>query len=404
MVLEDFKNELQGFITEKFSNDFFLGFSSHQKYGIQNDGFLSNSYSIEVPKKVSNHPSELKLEKYKKNILLSKELGITNFALSLSWEEILPNGDGVIDQTKIAFYHEVLDYCIANEIEPFVTLFDFNLPLAIEEKGGWLNREILFWFENYVAICVTTFKDKVNHWIVINQPSVLNELNLFIDKRSISKVNLNKFLPTVHHYLLCQSIGFKKIKQICPQTQVGTIFSCHYVTSKTILEKDIKATERMDALLNKVFLEPTLGLGYPIKLMPSLKKIFKYFQFGDSDLLKVDFDFISINKCSSEVVVYDLFTSYINARIVKFGLINSNNEPLEFELYTKLIYQIINKYSKYEGIKKIFIIENNISFFEKTIQLNEDQTLMITQIKTFLQQISNAKKSGGKVDGFFVSF
>lgn len=390
MVLDDLKKELQNFN----SNEFFFGLSLNEKiYNKSN----SSAYNINPINVESN------LEDYKKSILIIKELGITNFRFSLSWEDILPEGVGFVDQTKIAFYHEVLDYCIANEIEPFVTLFDFKLPEALEEKGGWSNREILNWFENYVYTCVTTFKTKVNYWIVFNQPSIFIGVNFILDKLSLSEKWLNKFLPALHHTLLCQSIGNKIIKKNCPQTQVGTIFSSYFIIPKTSSNKDLKASERIDTILNKIFLEPSLGLGYPIKLIPCLKKISKYFLSGDADLLKADFDFIGLQNHKPVLVAHDLFVPFINARIVKLNRNDSSNIPLEFELNTDLIYRIIKKFSKYEGIKKIFIIENSISLIEEPHLLSEDQSLEMIQIKTFLQQILNAKNSGGKVDGCFIS-
>jgi len=391
MFLDDLKNELQDFN----NNDFFLGLTLKEKNYKKNHISAESSNILNV---------ETSLENYKKSILILKELGITNFRFSLSCEAILPEGIGFVNQTKIAFYHEVLDYCIANEIVPFVTLFDFNLPEALEKKGGWSNREVLNWFENYASICVTAFKSKVNYWIVLNQSSIFTGDNFFLDKQSLNEKRLNSFLPVLHHTLLCQSIGIKIIKEIDPKIQVGIIFSSHIIIiPKTLSNKDLNAADRIDAILNKVFLEPSLGLGYPIQMVPCLKKIYKYFLNGDADLLKVDFDFIGINNCKPLLVAHDLFVPYINAKVFKLTRNDSKNVFLEFELNTDLIYRIIKKYSKYEGIKKIFIIENTTSLLEENHSLSDYQAKEIIQIKTFLQQILNAKNSGGKVDGCFIS-
>lgn len=395
MVLDDLKNQLQSFNSNNSCSDFFLGLSLKEKV-------CSKDHSSEIYSNIEN--LETTLENYKKSILLIKELGITNFRFSLSWEDIIPEGVGFVDQTKIAFYHEILDYCIANEIEPFVTLFDFNLPEALEKKGGWSNRDILIWFENYVSTCVNAFKTKVNYWIVLNQPSVFTGVNFFLDKKSLNEKSLNIFLPVLHHTLLCQAIGYKTIKKISSQTQVGTIFSCHYIIPKTDSFKDCKATDRIDTILNRLFLEPSLGLGYPIQMVPYLKRISKHFSSGDSDLLKVDFDFIGLHNYKPLIVAHDLFVPFINAKVVELNKNDIKSIPLEFELNTDLIYRIIKKYSKYEGIKKIFIVENNISPLEENHLLSDDrQAIEMIQTKSFLQQILNAKNSGGKVDGYFLS-
>lgn len=399
MILHDLRNELQDFNT----NDFFWGFSS-QEFLNKNSKNTADFSSLKNGNQKSYiNNIDLNLENYKTAILSIKESGITNFRFSLSWEEIIPDGIGFVNNSKILFYHCVLDYCIANEIEPFVTLFDLKLPDELEKKGGFLNRDILIWFENYVSICLNAFKNKVNYWIVSNQPSVFTGVDFFLDKKTVTKNSLNNFLPVLHHTLLCISLGFKTIKQISPQTKVGAFFSCHYITSKSFSEKDLKAAERIDTILNRVFLEPSLGLGYPISTVPCLKKISKYIVSGDSDLLKVDFDFIGLHNCSSEVVTHDLFIPFVNARILKKELVTIKNDTLHFELYADLIHRIIKKYSKYEGLKKIFIIENDISLFEGVDLIDNQNTTKKVQIKFFLQQILNSKNSGGKVAGYFIS-
>lgn len=391
MIIDDLKKELQNFTTTDFTSDFFWGLSLNKK-------IFDKSFISEI--NPNSEIADTKLEDYKKSILLLKELGITNFRFSVSWEDILPEGVGFVDESKIAFYHEVLDYCIANEIEPFVTLFDFNLPEALEKKGGWSNREILLWFENFVTICVNAFKSKVTYWIVLNQPSIFTKANLFLDKKSFNEKSLIRFLSALHHTTLCQSIGFKTIKKIGQQTQVGNVFACHYIIPRTISSKDFNAAERIDTILNRLFLEPSLGLGYPIQTVPCLKKISKFFQSGDADLLKVDFDFICLHSYKPLVVAHDLFIPFINAKVVKVNKNESKSMPMEFELNTDLVYQIIQKYTKYKGIKKIFLIENNAFLPEETLTENPTEIIPTT---SFLQQILHSKNSGGKVDGFFIS-
>ncbi len=390
MFLDDLKNELQDFN----NNDFFLGLTLKEKNYNKNYSPAESSNIFNV---------ETSLEKYKKSILILKELGIANFRFSLSWEAILPEGIGFVDQTKIAFYHEVLDYCISNEIEPFVTLFDFNLPLPIEKKGGWLNREIVDWFENYVLICINAFKTKVNYWIVINQSSVFTKSNFFTNKQTLNEKWLNDFLPFLHHTLLCQSVGYKTIKKISQDTQVGSVFPCHFIKPKSFSDKDLKAAERIDAIVNRVFLEPSLGFGYPIKMAPCLKKISKYFLKGDDELLKVDFDFIGLQNFKPEIVEHDLYIPFINARVINQNKNESDLGSSEFENNSDLFYRIIRKYTNYEEIKKIIFFENNSSLLEEMILLHDNQSIKPIQIITFMQQIIKAKNNGGKVDGYFIS-
>ena len=366
----------------------------------------SDTFFLDKKQQFSNIDAfcyKTELDKYKQDIALIKQLGITNFKFSLSWSKILPDGIGEGNSQAIHYYHELLDFCTANGIDPFVTLYDFSLPAVLEEKGGWSNREIINWFEYYVSVCVNIFKDKVKYWIVFKEPSFFTGAGHFLGIHSTAKKGVVHFLPALHHVLLCQSVGFNTIKRITSNSQVGTFFSSHYIVSKSYNDKDIKAAERIDALLNRAYIEPLLGMGYPIKSLPFLKNISKYISAGDADLMKVDFDFIGLQNCTREIATHDPSMSYLNAKIINLDKIKSKKSHLNFHIYHELMYLLIKKYSKYEGVKKIFIVENLSLPFEAG---NLDSAIGIQKtnhLQSFLSQMLNAKRSGGKVDGYFVS-
>jgi len=162
----------------------------------------------------------------------------------------------------------------------------------------------------------------------------------------------------MHHALLCQSIGFTAIKEVDPSAQVGTTFSCTYVTPKAYTDKDIKATERVDCLLNRAFIEPSLGMGYPSATLPFLRHMSKYMMKGDEELLKVPFDFIGIQCYTREVVAHNSYVPYINAKIIPANKRNVAHTAMNWEVYPKSIYYMILKYSAYEDVKSIVITES----------------------------------------------
>ena len=98
---------------------------------------------------------------YKQDIDLIKELNIPNFRFSISWTRILPNGTGEINQQGIDYYNRVINYCIEKGVEPWLTIYHWDLPQVLELKGGWTNREVVSWFTNFVTICADSFGDRV---------------------------------------------------------------------------------------------------------------------------------------------------------------------------------------------------------------------------------------------------
>jgi beta-glucosidase len=403
MSLNNLKNNPLPFNIDDFGDNFFLGMSSIE-FGLT--GNIENKSFLNTKDQYSNTDISFytaEFEKLKKEIELIKQLGLLNFKFSLSWSRILPNGSGKINNEAIDFYHDILDICIENGIEPFVSLYDSYLPTELEKEGGWSNRKILDWFENYVEICINTFKEKVTYWIIFNEASLFSGISNFFGLYPFGKKKIDNFLPALHHALLCQSIVFKMIKKTVLKAQVGTFFSCNYIIAMTYSEKDLKAVERIDALLNRIFIEPSLGLGYPIDTLPFLKSISKYIIDGDDDLIKVEFDFIGLQNCTREIVCHNSLIPYLNAKILQNDKLSKKNDHLSLEIYNKLIYFIIKKYSKYEGVKKIIIVENITSLSRKVDLCPPLGIQKILSIPSFSQQILNANRNGGKVFGYFIS-
>ena len=339
---------------------------------------------------------------YKEEIKLIKELGVAHYRFLLSWSQIIPDGIGSVNESAIDFYNTVLDECLINEIEPFVVLADWYLPLTLEQKGGWSNRDIIDWFDTYVTVCVNAFKEKIKYWIVLDKPCVISEVGYYMGLQALRKKGVNNFLPALHHALLCQAIGFKIIKEITSDSQIGTDFSCTHITPITSSLKDISAAERVDALLNRTFIEPSLGLGYPIETLPFLKNIKKHFLEGDEELLEVTFDFIGIQNHPRIVVGYNMYVPFINAKIIPPKKIKTKPIFTNGDGYSKSIYQMIKKYSFYDGVKKILITENFSDYQTLNNVTVLDEKNRMRCIQSDLEQVLLAKQFGAKIEGYFV--
>ena len=283
--------------------------------------------------------------RYEADIALVKKLNIPNFRFSISWARILPNGTGEINREGIAYYNRVIDHCLQLGIEPWITLYHWDLPQALEVQGGWTNRKVIDWFTEYAAVCARHFGDRVKYWIVMNEPAVFTGAGYFLGIHAPGKTGLKNFLPAIHHVVLSMAAGASVVKNLLPEAQIGTTFSCSYIESNSDKPKDIGASERADALINRLFIEPVLGLGYPVNELPILKGIEKYYQPGDENNLKFDFDFIGIQNYTREIVKYSFFTPYINASLVKAEKRGVPVTDMKWEVYPPAIYEMIKKFN-----------------------------------------------------------
>jgi beta-glucosidase len=396
---------------EDFGTDFLWGVSSSalQTEGAHDrDGKGKSIWDVFVTqkKKILNNDTHFEAADfythYKTDIALIKAMGIPNFRFSLSWSRILPMGTGAVNQAGLDFYHEVIDCCLAHGIAPFITLYHWDLPQALETQGGWTNRAILQWFEEYTKVCITAFKHKVRYWMVLNEPMVFTGGGYFLGIHAPGKKGFKNFIPAMHHAVLCQAIGYHTIKALAPEAQVGTTFSCSYITPYSSSPKDKKAAHRVDALLNRLFIEPSLGMGYPTDALWFLKKLKKYKHPGDDSLMKVSFDFIGIQNYTREVIAHSYFTPYIKAKIIPADKRKVFYTAMDWEVYPEAIYEMIMKFDSYEGVKKILITENGASFPDEIIDGVIDDHHRSHFLKSYLEEVGRAKRSSAKLAGYFV--
>jgi len=341
----------------------------------------------------NRHPGDLDL---------MQAMHIPNFRFSFSWSRILPAGKGAINPQGLDYYDRLLDNCLARNINPWVTLYHWDLPAALEKQGGWTNRDIVNWFKEYVALCAVKFGDRIKHWMVLNEPMVFVGAGYFLGVHAPGRRGIKSFLAATHHAALCQAEGGRVLKAHLPHAEVGTTFSCSHLEPYRNLERDRQATRRADALLNRLFIEPALGLGYPIKDIPYLRRITDYFAPGDEDRLAFDFDFIGIQNYTREVVKYSFFVPFLQAKLVPAPKRKVPYTSMKWEVYPEAIYHILHKYNAYSGVKKIVITENGAAFPDTLINGEVQDTLRQQYLQDYLQQVLRAKQEGVKVAGYFV--
>ncbi|MFC4477000.1 GH1 family beta-glucosidase [Flavobacterium chungangensis] len=339
---------------------------------------------------------------YPDDIGLIKELNIPNFRFSISWPRIMPTGVHPINQAGIDYYNKIIDSLLASGIEPWITLYHWDLPHDLEVKGGWTNRESVSWFKDYVEVCVQYFGDRVKNWMVINEPSVFTGAGYFLGIHAPGKKGISNYLKAMHHVTLATAAGAKIIRERISNANIGTTFSCTHIEPATESSKDVEAAKRVDTLLNRTFIEPILGLGYPQKDLPVLKKLNNYILEDDLNNLDFDFDFIGLQCYTREVVKSSMLIPYIGAELVSAEKRNVISTDMGWEVYPPAMYHILKKFNEYDGIRKIIVTENGAAFPD-TVQNGKVHDIKRTHfIQDNLEQILKAKQDGLNVDGYFV--
>ncbi len=340
--------------------------------------------------------------RYESDIQLLSKLNISNFRYSISWSRILPEGIGRINQKGVDFYNALIDSLLEYNIKPWFTLYHWDLPQVLQDRGGWTNREIVNWFNEYAFVCANKFGDRVKNWMVLNEPMAIAGAGYFLGVHAPGKRGIQNFLPAAHHTVLCQSTAAKTLKQNISNAKVGTTFSCSYITPHTNTLKDLLAAHRVDTLLNRMFVEPALGLGYPSKELPMLKRIEKYMQQNDEQLMHHDFDFIGLQNYTREVVKHSYLTPYINAALIPAQKRKVECTAMNWEIHPNAIYKMLKQFSEYENIPEIIVTENGAAFNDTLINNKVYDDRRIIYLEDHLHEVLKAKQEGVNVKGYLV--
>lgn len=234
---------------------------------------------------------------FKEDIALMKELGIQSYRFSIAWPRLFPNGDNVREERGFDFYNKLIDELLANGIEPLATLYHWDLPQPLQDKGGWANREIIENFVSYSVAAVEAFGDRINSWITLNEPWCVSWLGYMLGVHAPGVKNLDHAIAASHHTSLAHGMASRAMRNVNPKIKIGIAPNMtNYRVDDESNSELMELKGLMDSHINRWWIEGFLDGKYPENLVNFYgDQLQKYIQDGDMDLVKVETDFLGIN-------------------------------------------------------------------------------------------------------------
>ncbi len=400
------------FTAADFGDDFLWGVATaaYQMEGAWNeDGKGPSIWDTFTHKKGNIHKNENGdvacdfYRNYASDIGLIKQMNMDAFRFSTSWSRVLPNGTGQVNQKGIDFYHRVIDSCLEQGVQPWMTLYHWDLPQALEDKGGWQNRDVVGAFEEYSNLITKSYGDKVKNWMVLNEPMAFTAIGYLLGIHAPGKTWPKNFVPTVHHATLCQADGGRIIRANVKDAHIGTTFSCSPVEPLNDKHSHDESVSRFDVLVNRLFIEPPQGLGYPTEDLPMIRRIEDFMKEGDEARMTFKFDFYGLQNYSRMIVKGNGIIPYVVG--VPMNPKNMKPKPgiteMGWEVHPEGIYKMLKYFDRYEGIDKIIVTENGASFPDKLEggAIHDEKRKKFYQ--DYLRQVLRAKREGVNVAGYF---
>jgi len=398
------------FVNADFGPDFKWGVaaSAYQTEGAWNldgKGESNWDYFSRLPGKIANgENADIAADfyhRYPEDIDLIRAMNFKIFRFSVSWPRILPAGTGVVNPKGLDFYHKVIDKCLSAGIEPWIAVYHWDTPQALEEQGGWANLKIVDWFSEYTDIISREYGSKVKNWMVMNEQLAFTGNGYMNGVFAPGKKSLGAFMKSIHYSVLSNAEGGRIIRKNVPGANIGTTLANTWVEPIDQKEKNLKATERMDAIMNRLFIEPCLGLGYPEDTVPLLKRLKSLYEDRDEERMAFDFDFIGIQYYYRTIAKKSLMPG-MRAKEVKASERGVPVNVMGDEIYPDGLYHILKKFSQYKGIRNLIVTENGTCVPDKIENGRVHDKDRTDYFKNHLAAILKAKKEGVNVNGYFV--
>ncbi|KAM5581944.1 hypothetical protein ABKV19_010924 [Rosa sericea] len=360
--------------------------------------------------------------RYKDDVQLLKNMGVDTYRFSMSWSRLLPEGtiDGGINQEGIDFYNNFIDELIANGITPFVTLFHFDLPTALDTKyNGFLSIDIVEDFKAYADLCFKTFGDRVKYWATINEPQVWGQYG-FTNPAADANAATDPYVSS-HNVILAHATAAKLYKNTYQPTQGGEIgipMVVEWFEPYEDTPQDTFAAKRAFDFLTGWFLEPLIYGDYPFVMKALVRDGLPEFTDEQKELVKGSYDYIGVNYYTSRfaasvaITSNDVYTTMDQYQHATITVENSAGEPIgdatpgssSIYVYPEGLRKALILLKEY-GNPKIYVTENGYpDARDDTLSVEEASTddARIQHIKDHLAAIRDARSKGTDVQGYLM--
>lgn len=340
--------------------------------------------------------------RFEEDIALVAAMGFGAYRFSISWPRVMPDGTGAVNAAGLDYYSRVVDACLAAGIEPWVTLYHWDLPAALERRGGWTNREIVGWFSDYVSVVVAALGDRVRQWMVFNEPLSFTMLGYLLGAHAPGRRGPAAFCAAAHHVNLATAEGARAARAASPRSDasIGTTQYLSPVLASGVGPLAGIAERSADALVNRLFLEPNLGLGYPWDDCGLLRGIKRHHRPGDDELATIDLDFLGVQYYTRLrapwLPIPGIWT------IPHFGQDRGCElTSMGWEVRPEGLGMVLDRVHAYGAYDRVVVTESGASFDEELVDGRVHDNRRIAYFQRHLAELRATIDRGVPVEGYF---
>jgi beta-glucosidase len=336
--------------------------------------------------------------RYPEDVRLMRELGLNGYRCSIAWPRVLPEGRGRTNPAGLDYYDRFVDALLEAGIEPFVTLYHWDLPQALEDRGGWPAREIVDAYAEYVEVVVGRLGDRVRHWITQCEPWVVAWLGYGSGEHAPGRKSETDALSAAHHVLVAHGRAVEVVRRDSPGAQVGITIDLVAFHPLTGSEEDAAAVARADGLRNRWILDPVLRGAYPEDVADRLAAVLPLVEDGDLRTIAAPIDFLGVNYYTRNIVRADP----AGGEPVTVPAEGSELTEMGWEVYPDGLYELLTRLRGDYDLPPVYVTENGAAFADRRVGDVVDDPRRSSYVDGHLSAIARAIAGGVDVRGYFL--
>jgi beta-glucosidase len=393
-----------------FPKDFLWGIStaSYQVEGGWNEEgrglSIWDTFCKEAGKVLGGESGEIACDSYHRmedDIRLLKELGVKAYRFSIAWPRIFPSGSSNINEPGLQYYHRLVDRLLEEGIEPVCTIYHWDLPLWLQNMGGWSNRNTIEEYVHYSEILFKEFNGKIRKWITFNEMFCVAILGHYWGIHAPGLMDLQVALLVAHHLLVAHGRAVQTFRSGAYSGEIGLVVNLEWIEPYSCKADDIQACRLERAWMKEWYLDPVFKGSYPKELLEHFRMLGAkpQVQQGDLELINQTIDFLGINYYTGGHGRYAKGSGIFDCERMHFTSVRM--EIINWATYPEGMYQcLMGLYESYGAIP-IYITENGYVSRDRPEDGKVDDRMRIDYYKAHITQLDRAICSGVQVRGFF---
>ena len=332
--------------------------------------------------------------RFEEDLDLAAGAGMTAYRFSMSWARLFPQGTGARNEAGFDFYDRLVDACLERGLQPWPCFYHWDLPQALQERGGWAERDSAHWYADYVAAAAERLAGRAAKFVMFNEPGIFVLLGYRRGYHAPGISDRDAFGAAMHHVNLAAADGTRRVREAAPGAEVGNVLAVSVMLP--VSEADAEAAEWADAHNNLAYADPHLLGRYPEAVLPTVEP---YCRDGDMQRLETRFDFLGVNHYTRTYIQAD---EKGRARVAE-GYATAPTTEMGWEIWPEGMTRVLVRMHERYGLP-LYVTENGIAAPDgkRTADGRIDDSDRVDYLRGYISAAHDAMRQGVDLRGYLV--